>query len=104
MRSLILQGAENKINIDMLRRELGSEIDIAYNSLPEDWVAIFDHGQFHDWDWPIESRKTPDVTDTGRANIKDLEGPDYTASAIQFIKEGQLIQPPEEATIEGPEQ
>jgi len=102
MRMLVIQGALNPLRVDQLKRDL-PDIDIAVNSLPEDGVAIFDQGKFNQWDWPVEAAKTPDVTDTGRMNLTTLEGPDYTNSALQWIKEGILIQPPEEATLEGPE-
>lgn len=103
MRSLILQGPLEKIRIDQVRRDLGPEIDVTLNSLPEDGVAIFDAHAFRDWHWPVEAAKTPDVTDTGRHKVTVLEGPDYTSSAIAWLKEGQLTQPPEEASPGAPE-
>jgi len=96
MRSVIIIGPDIKIDLDYIRREVGPEIDITQNTLPEDGVAIYNCGKPIDWSWPNEVVVVGECLAVGRKTVEHLQGPDYNASIIAWIKEGMLTQPPEE--------
>lgn len=100
MKSLIIVGQDSKPNYELIEREF-PELEITYNSLPtmNDGVAVYDCGKFKQWDWPTEVALTGTCIDTHRKEFKTLQG-DPTSAIIQWLHEGQLVQPPEEA-VEG---
>jgi len=96
MRSIIIVGPDITLDLDYVRKQVGDEIQITENTLPEDGVAIYNCGRPIDWSWPNEVGLIGTCLAVGRKNVDHLQGPDYNASTIAWIQEGMLTQPPEE--------